>query len=222
VDYPLENLGPERFPIFCQSLIVREYPRVQCFPIAQPDGGRDALSYYSAGQVDKFIVFQVKYARKPLAEIDPHKWLLAIIEDELPKIQELVPRGASEYLLITNIPGTAHLDSGSIDRLNSKISEMLSVPSRCWWRDDINRMLDNAWSLKWVYPELMTGPDFLRWIVESGLSEHRERRSSAIRAFLRHQYDLDEEVRFKQVELQNKLPDLFVDVPISFREAPVQ
>lgn len=68
----------------------------------------------------------------------------------------------------------------------------------------------------------MTGPDFLRWIVESGLSEHRERRSSAVRAFLRHQYDLDEEVRFKQVELQNKLLDLFVDVPITFREAPTE
>jgi hypothetical protein len=35
---------------------------------------------------------------------------------------------------------------------------------------------------------------------------------------LRTQYDNDEEVRFKQVELQNKLLDLFIDVPISFRD----
>ncbi len=64
----------------------------------------------------------------------------------------------------------------------------------------------------------MAGPDFLRAIIESGLSEHRERRSGAIRAFLRSQYDMDEEVRFKQIELQNKLLDLFIDVPIALRD----
>src|ERR1039457_219138 len=65
----------------------------------------------------------------------------------------------------------------------------------------------------------MTGPDFLRAIVESGLSEHRERREAAIRAFLVQQYSTDEQVRFKQVELQNDLTDLFVDVPVAFRES---
>ena len=216
MDYPLENLGPERFQLLCQSLITREYPRVQCLPVAQPDGGRDALSYLI--ESDKFIVFQVKYARKPLAGTDAHNWLVSILEDELPKVLKLIPRGASQYILVTNIPGTAHLDGGSIDRMNREMSDKLGIPSQCWWRDDLNRRLDNAWSLKWVYPELMTGPDFLRWIVESGLSEHRERRASSIRAFLRTQYDMDEEVRFKQVELQNKLLDLFIDVPTTFRD----
>src|SRR5205814_7984186 len=31
------------------------------------------------------------------------------------------------------------------------------------------------------------------------------------------QYRLDQEVRFKQVELQNKLLDLFIDVPVALR-----
>ncbi len=91
----------------------------------------------------------------------------------------------------------------------------------CWWRDDLSRRLDDAWSLKWVYPEVMTGPDFLRAIVESGLTEDRERRAATVRAFLRAQYDVDEEVKFKQVELQNKLLDLFTDVPIAFRDIQV-
>ena len=42
MDYPLENLGPERFQQFCQALLAKEYPDMQCFPVAQPDGGRDA------------------------------------------------------------------------------------------------------------------------------------------------------------------------------------
>jgi hypothetical protein len=219
LDYPLENLGPERFQFLCQALVAKEFPRVQCFPIGQPDGGRDAISMYVDDQGEKFMVFQVKFARNPLSETDSHKWLVAIMQEELPKVNKLVAQGASQYLLLTNIPGTAHLDSGSVDRLNKLMSDNLGIPFQCWWRNDINRRLDNAWSLKWVYPDLMTGPDFLRWIAETGLSEDKERRSAAVRAFLRNQYQMDEEVRFKQVELQNKLLDLFVDVPISFRES---
>jgi hypothetical protein len=220
VDYPLENLGPERFQQFCQALLLRDQPDVQCFPVAQPDGGRDAVSFYPEGQSGKFAVFQVKFSRKPLAEADPHEWLVGIITAEAPKLRALIPKGASRYYLITNIPGTAHLDAGAIDKLNQTLTDSLTIPSRCWWRDDICRRLDDAWSLKWVYPELMTGPDFLRAIIDSGLSEHRDRRSATVKAFLRHQYELDEEVRFKQVELQNKLLDLFIDVPISFRGDP--
>jgi len=218
MDYPFENLGPERFQQLCLALLAKEYPRVQRFPVAQPDGGRDAVAYYPDGGGDKFMVFQVKYARKPLAETEPHKWLAAIVEDEAPKVRELIPRGALRYVLMTNVPGTAHLDKGSIDKLNSLLAEKLGVPSFCLWRDDISRRLDDAWDLKWAYPDIMAGPDFLRAIVESGLSEHRERRSSAIRAFLRSQYDMDEDVRFKQVELQNKLLDLFIDVPVALRD----
>jgi hypothetical protein len=220
MNYPLENLGPERFQQLCQALLVKEYPQVQCFPVAQPDGGRDAVSVY-LGSGDKFMVFQVKYARHPLAETAPHKWLAAIVEDEAPKVRDLIPRGAVRYVLMTNVPGTAHLKKGSIDKLNSLLADKLGVTSFCWWRDDINRRLDSAWDLKWTYPEIMAGPDFLRAIIESGLSDHRERRSSAIRAFLRSQYDMDEEVRFKQIELQNKLLDLFIDVPIALRDRHV-
>ena len=44
MNYPLENLDPERFQHFCQALLVREHPQLQCFPVAQPDGGRDAIA----------------------------------------------------------------------------------------------------------------------------------------------------------------------------------
>jgi len=220
LDYPLENLGPERFQQFCQSLVLKEFPKVQCFPVAQPDGGRDAVSIYASNQGDKFTVFQVKFSRNPFVQTDPHKWLIEVMDMELEKAKALIVQGASQYLLLTNIPGTAHKETGPIDRLNHLMSTKLGIPAQCWWRDDIVRRLDNAWSLKWVYPELMTGPDFLRWITETGFSEHRDRRSSVVRAFLRTQYDVDQEVRFKQVELQNKLLSLFIDIPIAFRESP--
>jgi len=222
MDYQFENLSPERFQQFCQALLVKEFPNVQCLPVGQPDGGRDALVYLSFRKsTEEFIVFQVKFVRKPQAETNPHRWLIEIIEEEAPKLEKMIPKGALRYYLLTNVPGTAHPDVGSIDRVNKLLNDSLEIPSQCWWRDDLNRRLDNAWSLKWVYPELMTGLDMLHYVLESGLSEDKERRTSAIKSFVRTQYENDQEVRFKQIELQNKLLDLFIDVParyISSRE----
>jgi len=218
MDYQLENLGPENFQEFCQALLARQFPKLQCFPVAQRDGGRDALAYYLEGKSDEFILFKVKYVRRPQAEQEPRKWLLGIMEEETEKAKKLIPRGAKEYYLLTNVPGTAYPESGSIDRAHALIHPLTGIPSQCWWREDIVARLDNAWDIKWVYPELMTGRDMLRCLIEAGLSEDKERRTSAVRAFVRDQYELEATVRFKQIELQNRLLDLFIDVPVIARE----
>jgi hypothetical protein len=213
MDYPFENLNPEKFQEFAQALLAREVKDLQCFPVAQSDGGRDIVSYERKLTSENFAVYQVKYVRKPLAEKDVHKWLLEIIQGEAPKVKKLIGKGAQKFFLITNVPGTAHPDVGSIDKMNQLLENELGIPSRCWWRDDLNRKLDDAWNLKWSYPELMTGPDLIRSLIESGLSEDKERRASAIRTFVLEQFNVDQVVKFKQVDLQNRLLDLFIDVP---------
>src|SRR5271157_1458409 len=218
MDYLFENLGPEKFQEFCQALLARQFPKLQCFPVGHRDGGRDALAYYLEGRSDEFIVFQVKYVRRPQAEKAPHTWLLGIIEGEAKSAKALIPKGAKEYYLLTNVPGTAYPASGSIDRAHVLIQEVTGIPSQCLWREDIVARLDNAWDLKWVYPELMTGRDMIRCLVEAGLSEEKDRRTNAVRAFVRDQYESEATVRFKQVELENKLLDLFIDVPVVARE----
>ena len=213
MDYPFENLNPEKFQEFAQALLDREVPDLQCFPVAQSDGGRDIVTYERKLPSQNFAIYQVKYVRKPLAEKDAHKWLLKIIQGEAPKVKKLIEKGAKQFFLITNVPGTAHPDVGSIDQMNKLLESELGIPSRCWWRDDLSRKLDDAWNLKWSYPELMTGPDLIRSIIESGLSEDKERRASAIKAFVLEQFNVDQVVKFKQVDLQNRLLDLFIDVP---------
>ena len=106
MDYPFENLSPEKFQEFCQALLVREIPDVQCFPIGQPDGGRDAISYLLFDGTRSFVVYQVKYIRHP-HEQDARNLLLNALEKELPKMRKLIPNGAKKYVLITNLPGTA-------------------------------------------------------------------------------------------------------------------
>ncbi len=218
MDYPFENLDPETFQQFCQALLAKEFSNVQCFPVAQPDGGRDALSYFGDDEERSFIMYQVKFVREPQAETDPHKWLIKTLKGEkgeAAKLKKQIPKGAKQYILLTNIKGTAHPDSGSIDQVNQLLKSELGVPAQCWWRDDLSRRLDNAWDLKWVYPALMTGSDLIRYVIESGLSESKERRASAILAYVTYQFCFDQKVKFKQVELDNRLFDLFIDVPVA-------
>ncbi|WP_375435035.1 NACHT domain-containing protein [uncultured Hymenobacter sp.] len=224
MDYQLENLGPEEFQHLAQALLIREHPNVQCFPVAQPDGGRDATSIrfvqslakvrHSIDSQEETIVYQIKFVRKPLAVTDAHAWLEDILKGEAKKIGKLIPQGVKQFILITNVPGTAHPGSGSIDKVAALLKLHMPCPAFVWWRNDINRRLDDAWNVKWSYPQVMTGPDIMRSLIENGMGEHKERRISTIKSFLVEQFLADEEVKFKQVELQNKLLDLFIDVPL--------
>ena len=117
-------------------------------------------------------------------------------------------------MLVTNVSGTAHPAAGSIDKLQALLDEQIPIPAQAWWRDDLDRRLDDAWDLKFAYPALFPGTDLLRLVVEASPSEGRERRRNAITAFLSHQFDSDREVKFKQAELENDIFDLFTDVPL--------
>ena len=221
MNYQLENLGPERFQLLVQSLVVSAFPDAQCLPVAQPDGGRDAL-IWSSREAQPEVVFQVKFVRSPETIESPKDWLLRTINPELPKIEILVAKGAKQYILICNVPGTAHLDAGKIDIIHTELSKLISIPAVCWWRDDINRRLDNAWDLKWAYPDILSGPDLLRAVFESHGGD-KTRRERAIKAFLREDFERESDVKFRQVALENALFELFVDVPLqlsNIREEP--
>ncbi len=216
MDHTLENLGPERFQQLCQALLVKEFPGITCLPIGQPEGGRDALlrnGRTQHGQDQQVTIYQVKFARRELTGADARRWVLDAVDGEVEKVKRLVAHGATQYFFITNVAGTAHLGGGSIDRLQSELGSRLPVPVTCWWRDDINRRLDGAWDIKLRYPEVLSGQDFLRLLLQVSAGEGHARRERALNLFLAAQFEEDEEVKFKQVELHNKLLDLFVDLP---------
>ncbi len=123
MDYHYESLLDERFQMLCQSLLVREYPGTQCYPVGMPDGGRDA----TAPDVNGKIIFQVKYARNPCGIKDPLKWVIDAIDGEVEKVKRLVERGASAFILITNLSGTSHLDSGRMDKVQAHLDEVIPV-----------------------------------------------------------------------------------------------
>jgi hypothetical protein len=214
-DYPFELLGPDRFQRLAQIMVAQQFPDTQAFPLRQPDGGRDIVVYQRDTNRRSASVFQVKFVERPEALDDPHKWVLETAEAEAPKIAEQLPKGAQSYTLITNVRGTGHAGSGSIDRLDVILQEALGISARGWWRDDLVVRLKANPHLRWEFPDLLSGADVLRELIETDLSEERNRRSSAITAYLTEQLEEDGEVRFKQVDLQEDLLGLFVDIPAS-------
>ena len=214
--YQYEQLNDESFQQLSQSLLLKAFPDLQCFPVGQPDGGRDGIVrfYEGARGKKKCIVFQVKFARRELSETEARIWLLKTLKDELPKVRKQIMEGAERFVLVTNVKGTAHLKSGSIDNLQALLEEYIPIPAQAWWRDDLDRRLDDAWDLKLAFPSLLTGTDLLRLLVEASPSEGRERRQNAITTFLSAQFNSDREVKFKQAELESDIFELFTDVPM--------
>lgn len=222
MEYFLEQLGDERFQTLCQALLVAERPGIQCFPLAQSDGGRDAIQDLFYDEPDKtFVVFQVKYVRDPQKKSDPHKWLTRTVEKEAQKVAKLIPKGAQAYYLLTNLPGTGSFELGSVDKVRQALGEEIDIPFGVWWRDDIHARISAHSSIKWSFPEILRASDLLEHLTVSAADDPNEvRRFDAVRAFMVDQYDSDEDVRFKQVELQNGIAKLFVDVPAILTKGP--
>ncbi|MET8182599.1 hypothetical protein [Streptomyces sp. NPDC005336] len=211
MDYHYESLLDERFQMLCQSLLVREYPGVQCYPVGMPDGGRDATAPEGNGR----IIFQVKYARNPSGIEDPLKWIIKAIDGEVSKVNRLSERGATSFVLITNLSGTSHLGSGRMDKVQAHLDKVMPISATCWWRDDLDRRLDGNYDLKLKYPSLLSGTDMIRLLWEAtGNGQDQQRRSNALSAYFADQNDRDSKVRFKQADLSpSPIFDLFIDVP---------
>ena len=219
MDYLYENLGDDRFQEFCSALICKEFPNVQAFPVGQPDGGRDSLAYIFQSPKKEFVVFQVKYVKNPQKEDAPHTWLIKKLEEEAPKIAKLIPKGAKSYHFITNINGTSHLDSGSIDKVNKIFEDYIGIPSTCWWREDISRRIEKDPIFKWSFPQILDGQSILNSILFENITEDRQKREDAIKAYLIDQYDIDNKVKFRQVDLESDLLNLFTDVPMRIKNS---
>ncbi|MCY4673021.1 MAG: hypothetical protein OXD43_04520 [Bacteroidetes bacterium] len=221
MDYHYEVLDANRFQQLVQALIVGEFPTAQCMPVGQPDGGRDAFSFHGSRKQSQFIVFQVKFSRDPLSK-NPRDIINALIKSEKAKVAELIQRGLNQYILVTNVQGTGHLDFGSIDEACKFMAAEFGISAQVWWRDDLSRRLDGAGHVKWSFPEILKATDILPFLLAGTKNAHQGRADLALRSFVAAQYRSDKNVRFKQLNLNHKLTTLFVDLPIGAKEPQVE
>ena len=209
--YQYEQLNEQAFQHLVQALIVAEHPETLCLPVAQPDGGRDAIRYHPDNS--GFVVYQVKYSRDPTTKSERDA-IEAIVSSERTKVDSLIKRGATKYYLVTNIAGTSHLDRGSIDRANGALREAFNIPCFVWWRDELDRRLDNSTDTKWSYPEILRATDVLPRLLSWGNGLRGAEVTRQIKSYMAAQCANDREIKFKQIELKKSLIDLFVDLPI--------
>ena len=66
--YQYEQLNDESFQQLSQSLLLKAFPDLQCFPVGQPMAGAMPLSAFTRRtDTTGFILFQVKFARRELS-----------------------------------------------------------------------------------------------------------------------------------------------------------
>lgn len=209
MDFHFESLGDEKFQKFCQALLIDSFPNLQCLPVGQPDGGRDAVNPHHAGAT----VFQVKYSRNPGAK-EEREAISDLIRSEKKKVHALVKNGIAGYYLLTNVSGTAHFQVGSIDKVNDTITKEFGVPCYVWWRDDLERRLESSKHLLWRYPELARGPDFLEFLANARETEIAKYSAKTFSLYMSVQHRKEADVKFQQVQIQSNLLGLFTDTPI--------
>ncbi len=218
--YWYENLGEDEFQKLCQVLVASRFDKVTCYPVGQKDGGRDITQATDAGQ----ILYQVKWSKNAVK--NPLTWLEAAVTGESDKIKARVKAGATRYILMTSVSGTAAAatgpngyGAGTIDKLETTLagySKDYGLDSmECWWRDDLDALVPTLErSVLWRFQKMLAGPEAMRFLLEADQAELAETKLALlVRKAVGAQWSQDVKVKFKQAELDNDdLEDLFVDV----------
>ncbi|MFF2386331.1 NACHT domain-containing protein [Streptomyces sp. NPDC058108] len=211
-NYLYERLTEKNFQRLCAALLAHVHPDARCYPVGHSDGGRDM----TRTNATEAVVYQVKWTSK--AAQNPVSWLSAAIREEADNIRQLVRDGATRYVLITSVAGTAVPGRGSMDRLDAELTRFKSdfnIPMQVWWRSDVDARVDAApTELKWAYSDMLAGHDLVRYFIHGAqaAAQDQELRTLVMKV-IATQWEEDSKVKFKQVELTtHNLDDLFVDV----------
>ncbi|MGW8685420.1 NACHT domain-containing protein [Streptomyces sp. NPDC055817] len=211
-NYLYERLTEKNFQRLCAALLAHLHPDVRCYPVGHSDGGRDMTRTDGA----EAVVYQVKWTSKPAQ--NPVSWLSAAVKEEADNIRRLARNGATRYVLITSVAGTAVPGRGSMDRLDAELARYKSdfnIPMQVWWRSDIDARVDAApTELKWAYSDMLAGHDLVRYFIHGAQAAAQDQElRTLLMNVIATQWEEDSKVKFKQVELTtHNLDDLFIDV----------
>ncbi|MER7179502.1 hypothetical protein ABT404_08455 [Streptomyces hyaluromycini] len=211
-NYLYERLTEKNFQRLCGALLAHAYPDTRCYPVGHSDGGRDM----TRTENDAMAIYQVKWTSKP--QRNPVTWLNSAITEETDNIRRLVAQGATTYILMTSVTGTAVPARGSMDRLDTELArhaKTFGIPIQVWWRSDIDARLDAApTELKWAYSDMLAGHDLVRYLIHSADTDtHDHALRALVMKVVATQWEEDAKVKFNQVELTtHRLDDLFIDV----------
>lgn len=210
--YLYERLGDQRFQQLCAALVLDRYADVSVFPVGEKDGGRDI----TFGKGKNRTILQVKWtgnrSRKPVS------WLKSQVEGEAGNIKRLVDEGCKQYMLITNVEGSATPGVGgrdTIERALDDLGKKYGIPMSCLWASDLDAWVDGApFEIKMAYVDMLAGTDALLALLRSQqLQDHEARVRDLLVTYVGTHWQKDKRVKFRQVDLTSDvLTDLFVDL----------
>ena len=222
--YLYERLGEKRFQQLCGALLLQQDPTVRLYPVGMGDGGRDVTAK-GLDDTPGATIYQVKWSKDRVKS--PVAWLRAAVEGEAQNIERLVAKGATRYVLMTCVAGTATRDTGTIDKLDEEfaaLSSRFGITMEPLWQADVDGLVDGAPdAIKWSYQEMLAGPDLIRFLIHGSAVEGRaaEMRTTLLRA-MKNQGAEDAKVKFSQAELdQTPLAAVYVDVKAELVSGPI-
>lgn len=211
MDYNYEALDDKRFQKLCQELIVAQFPDVKRLPVSEVNGGSDAFLVREYSGNKNLHIFQVSFSRNPDHPSARHA-ISDLVKSEHEHVQCLIADGASSYCFITNVKSASSSKSKSTGRLNEFLTQSFNISCQVWWRDDLDRRLEQFGDIRWSYPEILKRSDVLSLLTAHAGDSAQEKFEHTMTNYLSSQYDIENEVNFKQVDLRHRLTDLFVDL----------
>ncbi|MFD2028539.1 NACHT domain-containing protein [Promicromonospora aerolata] len=213
--YLYERLGDHDFQQLVSALLANQFPDYLPMALRQADGGRDGLRKVDASNV---LIYQVKWSVSG-KEKDPVTWLDQVVKKEEASLRRLAAQGVRHYTLVTNVASTAKEESGTFDRLDSKLQAYAKdfgyEQMTCIWREALNPWVDNApTETKWAYAEMLAGWDLVRYLVAEHVGAGKDKaHRDLVRKVAAAQWEDDKRVKFSQSDVdREKVVDLFVDV----------
>lgn len=235
MQYDLNQLrDAERFQRLVNAILTARFGQdVRLTPLRGQDGGRDGetarnnpyMEYVhdptSLVSTNPLVspprpgryVFQAKYHR--MGEQRPSTLRGRVIQEFKNALNDVVlgdrGRGVVNYFfLVTNVTSSKY----ALDKTDEVRQELLAdhrqLHADIWWGESITTSLDWAPDLWLAFPELFPGG--VPPLLVSTHSSNEEALSRTFRVATTHQYRRDLTVKFRQIELEQQLFDLFVDL----------
>lgn len=231
VQYYFDNLDPTSFQRLINVLLIARYGEaVRLLPLRGADGGRDAetapqpMLFEVIAKKPQFMasglplkpgryLFQVKHHRtadRPGTEVRS-----AVVSDFGAELSSNVlsrPDAVNYFFLITNVPSSKDAISKVDEKRMQLLAQRTDIQADVLWQDHVFSWLDQSPQVWGTFSELFPGNvvPILGQIAESSPKGLPRSVKLAVEA----QSKRDGIIRFRQINLEQRLSKLFVDLDV--------
>ena len=243
MQYDLNQIGdPVKFQQLVNAILVARFGEdARLTPLRGPDGGSDGETAAGNPHMEFHCTTPPSSSRHPLLSPPrPGRYIFQakyhptgtqrlsdlrarVVQDFENELQNAVLRRSDRldvtyFFVVTNVPASKSAFA-QVDALRRHL-----VPSKrplhadVWWHEMVTTFLDWSPELWPAFPDIFPGrtPPLLAQTI----TRHHGPLSTPIRTALVQQHTRDRTVKFRQIELDQQLYDLFVDLDVELRWDP--